>query len=65
MPTYLLKTTIPGDKPTTRERIVEAKNQAQAIRHVTRDTISCDEVSVADAMRLAESGVKLEQALVE
>lgn len=65
MPTYLLKTAIKFNHPDTpafTERLVEAKNQAQAIRHVTSDTITCEVVEIADAMRLAAAGVKLEKA---
>lgn len=62
MPTYLLKTTIPGDKPTTRERIVEASNVAQAIRHVSKDTITCEVAGATDLVRLGKAGVEIEQA---
>jgi hypothetical protein len=70
MPTYKITTIIPGntpaiDEPAKRERIVEATNQAQAIKHVVGDTITCEVCEVADAMRLAAAGVKLEKAAAE
>lgn len=62
MPTYLIRITIAGDHPTVRERVVEASNQAQAIRHVVSDTVTCEVASVQEAMKLAAQGVKLERA---
>lgn len=65
MPTYLLKTTIPGATPTTRERLVEARNVAQAIRHVAKDTITCEVAGAADCVRLGKAGVDVESASAE
>lgn len=70
MPVYLIRITIPGDGlhgpnrdvPTIRRRIVKADNQAQAIKHVVGDTITCEVASVDEAMLLAAEGVKLEDA---
>lgn len=65
MPDYLLKTTVPTAdhaKTVQRERIVRAKNEAAAIKHVVADTISVDRATVDDAMRLAPAGVKVEVA---
>lgn len=70
MPKYLITTTIPGptpaiDEPAKRERLVDAPNQAQAIRHVVGDTITCEVAEIEDAMRLAAAGVKLEKVAAE
>lgn len=68
MPDYLIKTTVPtadAAKPAQRERIVRAKNEAAAIKHVVSDTISIDRATVDDAMRLAPAGVKVELAAGE
>jgi len=66
MPDYLIRTTVPAadaTKPAVqRERIVRAKNEAAAIKHVVSDTISVDRATVDDAMRLAPAGVKVETA---
>lgn len=63
MPDYLIKTTIPGEKtPVVRERLVRAKNEAQAIRHVVTDTLTIDRASIDDAVRLAQAGGKVEIA---
>lgn len=65
MPDYLITTKIPGNKldaDTTRERIVRAKNQAQAIKHVLADTLTVTVAGIDDAMRLAGQGGKVEGA---
>jgi hypothetical protein len=61
MPDYLIKTVIPSETtPAVRERIVRAKNEASALRHVVSDTITIDRASIDDAMRLATAGGKVE-----
>lgn len=73
MPDYLITTTIPtisqhsprldgGDGPAKRERIVRAKNEAAALKHVVSDTIVIERATIDDAMRLAAVGGKVEQA---
>ena len=73
MPEYLVTCTIPitgqhsprldgGDGPAKRERLVRAKNEAAALRHVVADTITIARASIDDAMRLAAQGAKVEQA---
>lgn len=63
MPDYLVKATISSDgKPATRERIVRAKNEAGALRHVVADTITIDRATIDDAMRLAGNGGVVEIA---
>ncbi|HSW83489.1 MAG TPA: hypothetical protein VLH12_08445 [Usitatibacter sp.] len=67
MPDYLIKTALtagPIDdrKPIVVERIVRAKNQSQAIRHVVEDTLSVDLATIDDAMRIAQAGGKVETA---
>lgn len=63
MPTYLVVQTFPA-KPEAlkRERLVEAKNKASAVKFVSDETISAEAVEIADAMRLAQAGVKVEKA---
>ncbi len=65
MPDYLITTTIPGETPTQRERIVRADNEAKALKHVVADTILVKRATIDDAMRLAGAGVKLEVAAEE
>jgi len=65
MPDYLVTVTVPPNTnaeatPQRRERILRAKNEAAAIRHVVSDTISVERLRVDDAMRLATTGVTLE-----
>ena len=60
MPDYLIRTTIqnPSDKdssPTvTRERIIRAKNEAQAIRHIIADTVTINRATLDDAIRVGK-----------
>ena len=66
-PDYLIKTTLTGSpledrKPIVVERIVRAKNEAQAIRHVVSDTLTVARASIDDAMRLAKAGCSIETA---
>lgn len=70
MPTYLLKTTLissplEGRKPIVVERLVDAKNVAQAIRHVAKDTITCEVAGAQDCVRLGKAGVDVETASAE
>jgi hypothetical protein len=72
MPDYLITTTIPpngsefqgvqGADSAKRERLVRAKNEAAAIKHVVADTITVTRATIDDAMRLAQAGVKVETA---
>jgi hypothetical protein len=64
-----VKTSLPakGDHPAepaqfVRERIVRAKNEAAALKHVVADTITIDRATIDDAMRLAGQGGKVEEA---
>lgn len=59
MPDYLIRTQLNQD---TGERIVRAKNKAQAIAHVVADTLKVDVATTDDAMRIAGAGGKLEIA---
>lgn len=62
MPTYLIKQTFTSKQAEqTVERLVEAPNKARAIAHVAADTITAEPAEIADAMRLASEGVKLEK----
>lgn len=60
MPDYLITTSIDSD--TSRTRIVRAKNQAQAIKHVVADTLRVAVASIDDAMKLAREGGAIETA---
>ncbi len=75
MPDYLITTTIPLDviegdgiekqmktAPAKRERLVRAKNEAAALKHVVADTITIARASIDDAMRLAGAGARVEVA---
>jgi hypothetical protein len=59
MPDYIVKITA-GE--TTRERIVRAKNRAQAVNHVVGDSLKVDVASIDDAVRITQAGGKVEQA---
>jgi len=63
MPDYLLTvTTNRADTPVTIERLVRAKNEARALAHVVKDTVSCDRASTDEIIRLTQAGVKVEVA---
>lgn len=49
-------------KPIITERLVRAKNQAQAIGHVVADSVTVAVADTEQIIRLATAGVKLEQA---
>lgn len=66
MPTYKVTQTFVADPKAagqTKERLVEAKNKAAAIRYVAEDTISADVCEIGDAMRLAKAGIVVEEAV--
>lgn len=64
MPTYLVKQTFETSRDGTEvsERLVDAANKSAAIRHVASATITAEVATIAEAMRLANSGVKVESA---
>lgn len=67
MPDYRLTiTTIPtvaeNAQPIVTERFVRAKNQAQALAHVVKDSITVSVAETEDIIWLAQQGVKLETA---
>lgn len=66
MPDYLIKTIIRNEvtsdsKPITVERIIRAKNEAAAIKHVVADTLTVDRATIDDGIRIG----KIEQAGAE
>lgn len=65
MPDYVLKiiaTKATVDQPIVTERLVRAKNEARAIAHIVKDTISIDRATVDDVVRLTKMGVEVEVA---
>jgi hypothetical protein len=62
MPIYKVVETI-SDK--SEVRLVDAKNAAQAVRHVTKRSIACDVLDTADAVALGKQGVEIEKATAE
>jgi hypothetical protein len=63
MPDYIIRTTITrGDEHDTTVRLVRAKNQAQALKHVVADTITIDAATTEDVMSVAAAGGALETA---
>lgn len=66
MPDYLVTISIPevgaDHAMAIRERIISAPNQPQAIAFAVQDSITCERLSVRDAMRLAKAGVEVESA---
>jgi hypothetical protein len=64
-PDYLVTTKLPateGSKLVIKERLVRAKNQAQALKHVVADTITIDTATTEDVMSVAAAGGALEIA---
>lgn len=67
MPDYVVKITAPveagpGADTVTTERLVRAKNQAQALSHVTDRMVAVALAETEDIVRLAKAGVELETA---
>lgn len=44
------------------ERLVRAKNEAAAVKHVVTDTVTIDRATGDDYMRLSKAGVEIETA---
>jgi hypothetical protein len=49
-------------EPTKQGRLVRAQNQAQALRHVTADTLQASVAGQDDLVRLVAAGVAVETA---
>jgi len=63
MPKYkITQTLVQGDDRHEVERLVDAKNKAQAIQHVAADSIKCETATDDDLIRLTKDGVNVEQA---
>ena len=63
MPDYLIKVTVPTqDLDVTKERLVRAKNEARALAHVVKDSITIERAGADDIIRLTKEGVPLEVA---
>lgn len=66
MPTYhihvIARAAGSKDESAKIERLVSAKTEAAALKHVVSDTITIDRASVADAVRLGAAGIEIEQA---
>ncbi len=64
MPDYKLTTRVTSDEKdtVTVERMVRAKNEARAIAHVVKDTVTCERLQIDDAIRLGTQGVEIEIA---
>lgn len=64
MPDYRIKLVVPIDSKDTltKERMVRAKNEARAIAHVVKDTVTCERLNIDDAIRLGTQGVEIEVA---
>lgn len=63
MPDYVISvTTNRSTEPQTIERLVRAKNEAAAVKHVVKDTVQVDRASGDDYMRLAKLGIEIETA---
>ena len=50
------------DEPVLKTRVVEAKNQAQALAFVVEDTLEVALAAPADFMALAKAGHEIEKA---
>jgi len=63
MPIYVLTHTIEnGGTPTQERRLVDAKNQAQAIGHIVTSSIVCAVASSADLIECTKAGIDVEKA---
>lgn len=63
MPIYKAKITLTeGDEQHQTERLVEAKNEAAARKHITNDTIEISLAEGKDIHRLGQDNVGIEQA---
>jgi hypothetical protein len=66
VPVYLITLKIPDIGPdridALSERMVEAKNETAALKHVLADSVTVDRLSTADAVRLGAQGHEIEQA---
>ncbi len=61
MPDYLLIVS-PRKDVHSIERLVRAKNEARAIAHVVKDTVTVERAKADDLIRLAKAGVEIEIA---
>lgn len=62
MPDYLVEMAQDAKNVEARERLVRAKNESTAIKHVIEDTITITRATTEDIVRLAKAGVELERA---
>ena len=63
MPDYLIKVTVPTqDLDVTKERLVRAKNEARALAHVVKDTVTVERATTDEIIRLTQAGVPMEVA---
>jgi len=63
MPHYVIKPKKNGtEEPPFQPRVVEAKNQAQALAFVVEDTLEVALAQPADFMALAKAGHEIEKA---
>jgi hypothetical protein len=64
VPEYIIRTVVPHENAPAivRERIIRAKNEAQAIRFAVADTLQVARASIDDAIRLGKDGVSVEIA---
>ena len=64
MPTYLITVRVSPDEgaPIACERLVEAKNAAQALNYAVEGTHECEVAKPADLVRLGRAGVEIEAA---
>lgn len=63
MPLYHVKNTVTvGHDKTVSERLVEAKNKAQAVGFIADETIQADTVTNDELIRLTKEGVAVEYA---
>ena len=60
---YLVEVKFPDvDEPDKTKHLVEATNQAQALRHVTKDLATCEIPSTKQVAKLVAAGVAVESA---
>lgn len=60
MPIYKVVSTISGDDSTSRTRLINASNQAAALKHVVADTITVKAAEPHEIHECAKAGVEIE-----
>lgn len=62
MPIYLITNSIEsGGTPANERRLIDAKNQAQAIAHAVSTSMKCGIASTSDLIECTKAGIEVEK----